>query len=350
MNARKSPYDMTRQEFTAMVTAHIRNSHQMPTEFSSWAANLNLAMRFANEYDDRSFISIIDTRLISRQCKIWYGPDLHLCLDTPLAPGEWLIHGVIEGEGLDCLAYRNFTDRKIRYVDLQSTVLAPNYKPITKDFVRKCQEIAAKYATGFQVPMVLALLAQFRAQSKDAVNLFDAQSQIKIIEDGLQGLQIQTRWYDDPSVMQDIVPDTGHRYAREVKIFIEYLRHFARLQSQHEEAELQRQIAQAAKAEEAQRRQNKADAAVKKSNRQKAILKELVIDMNRQGFGMNNGSTENEVIDKVRSKLRSGEYSLRGFLQKFKDGEVSLDEVLELISNEGTKKADAEDVEMKDAY
>lgn len=310
---------MSLTEFKTMVTGHLGWNRSTQTEFSSWAANLNLAMAFANMHKEVSYISIIDSKNVGDHLSIFYTQNLHNLLETgPHPAGEYLVHGIISGDYLCSLSYKTLHDNEIRFSQMPYAMIDfPSYKPLTEEFIRRCRTVSGQYGERFWLPVALAILAQFKAQRQDP-SQEDLQREIELVEKVLGSVQFEGIWWKDENIMRDVV--ANYHTNVEVKIFIQYLRHFARHLRKKHETENERR-AQAAllererKAAEAERAQ-KAKVAYIKAR----LERQLEIDMHRGGREANFGLNE-DVIIKI---MQNGEYDV---LERFNRGDANLTEV-----------------------
>lgn len=93
-------YDMSCKKLSTMCNLHLTAATRFGrfhTEFSSWAASLEVALDFVRDREHEAYISIIDTRELSR--KPSKNVIVHVPLLAPLGvmsyPEEYLAHGVI---------------------------------------------------------------------------------------------------------------------------------------------------------------------------------------------------------------------------------------------------------------
>ncbi|KAI0131559.1 hypothetical protein F4814DRAFT_457386 [Daldinia grandis] len=86
-----------------MIDGHLRG-FIVPSAFSSWAADLDIAIRFLT--DSLGYIAIIDTKILQNHVKIYHVPAL---FDAGLASGpydhEYLVYGPIAGPAYHCVKY-----------------------------------------------------------------------------------------------------------------------------------------------------------------------------------------------------------------------------------------------------
>lgn len=303
---------------------HLEHHTEIATEFSSWAASLTLAMRFCGGTPSSSFVSVIDTKRLGDSVEIFYAPDLKF-LGATNYPGEYLVHGIVEGEHHRALSYRSFTDLGIsRSAAPHIYDHLPNYEPPVKASVRIYRRLGEQYGFKFSLAVALAIVAQFMAKSKPSPDSANEVSQRNIIEQVMSGLQLGGRWYEDQNIMEDVVADIG---TREVRLFIEYLRHFAQRHRERLASAERLRLAEIEKLEQGeptvvQETQNdyrpspvdsdkilrsthndtkvtkrkKDEASSKVVNRQANLEKHLKVNMNRYGIHVNNGRYEGGII------------------------------------------------------
>ena len=214
--------DMSTELFKKMVLSHLQGRRDVPTELSSWTASISFAMRWClNPHS--SFISIIDTKKLGEKVEIVYAPDLNSFVKgTTDYEGEYLAHGIIDGECHRAVPFRAFTDLEISLQTMP--LLAPEisgHLRNTKRFVHTCRRIGEQYG----IVAALAIIAFFMA-IRGPPTLYVSQQERNIIEEELGDLHVPEKWYNDDSIMKDfIVADFDQP---EVKEFIELLRLFAR--------------------------------------------------------------------------------------------------------------------------
>ena len=228
----ESVYDMSTDVFNTMVLNHLQGDMDVPTEFSTWAASISFAMGFCySPYS--SFISIIDTKKLGKKVEIFYAPDLSVCCPGTDWPGEYLAHGIIDGEYHRAVSFRAFTDLKISLLTMPSLAsdISGNLRPTTRSVYRR---IGEQYGPRFSIVVALAIIAFFMASRRPPTLSLSPRDR-NIIEEELGDLSVPETWYNDDSIMKDIVADFDRP---EVKQLTELLRHFAnRLRKNHEKKE-----------------------------------------------------------------------------------------------------------------
>ncbi|KAI2777153.1 hypothetical protein F4815DRAFT_301942 [Daldinia loculata] len=90
-----------------MINDHLRGVH-VPSAFSSWAADLDIAIQFLT--DPSGYIAIIDTKILQDYVKIYHVTALY---NAGLASGdyhhEYLAYGPITGPAYHCVKYLDIT-------------------------------------------------------------------------------------------------------------------------------------------------------------------------------------------------------------------------------------------------
>ena len=238
--AHESIYDMGTEVLKTMVFNHLKGHDHVPTEFSSWAASISHAMTYCQR-PYSSFISIIDTKKLGKKVEIFYAADLSGFFKGPRYPGEYLAHGIIDGDYHRAVSFRAFTDLKIPLFNLR--ILASDisgHLQSTERFVYMCRRIGEQTGPRFSIVVALAIIAFFMTSRRPPTKSVSLQER-KIIEEELGDLTVPEKWYNDDSIMKDIVADFDWPVVEqlpEVKQLIELLRLFAnRLRKNHEEKE-----------------------------------------------------------------------------------------------------------------
>ena len=220
----KSVHDMNTEVCKDMVLNHLQNLKDHPTEFSSWAASISLAMRFCRQPPHSSFISIIDTKKLKDKIEIFYTPDLSLFCGKTNYAGEYLAHGVIEGDYHRAVSYCTFTDLGVSPPRMPSLAhAASGYVQPLRNFVHVCRRIGEQYRARFLLPVALSIVSLFitsRKQSCTLSLLKDNALLWDIIEEVLGDLRMPGDWFNDNPMMKNVVADLNHP---EVKQFIELL-------------------------------------------------------------------------------------------------------------------------------
>ena len=333
---------MSLKGLIGMLINHLDGEDDVPTEFSSWAASLNLAMRFAERRPFSSHISIIDTKHLTSPVEIYYVPDLEFLGLTPYG-GEYIVHGIVEGEHHRAISYRSFTDRGI--LRNPSHLRLTDYVPITPEFVETCHLLAMQYGCHFALPVALSLVAHYVARYKEATFPNNLMDNGNTISQGLADLPIPNLWYEDTTITEEIVADMKTPV---VKFFIRSMRVYAERQSkQVEEAEREKQE-QKQKQLDSQLQENtdleidfrptgvdssKAlgpttgkNKVTKTKQPNTKLTKQLHISMNRDGIQANGGAYEAGIHQHIHSRRKA---KPKAKPKGKKEDEVNEDEVME---------------------
>ncbi|KAL7624599.1 hypothetical protein AAE478_006166 [Parahypoxylon ruwenzoriense] len=149
-----------------MIIGHL-GGLRIPSCFSSWAADLNVAIR----YSRNSNIAIVDTNLLADRVKIYHVKAFYAAgLANYAYDHEYLAFGPITGPAYRCA----------RYVDIKNTVEISSASLITvrvfssADVLRlisRCSKAASLfYPSGIQPDVAIALTAIFLCLYPDAIS------------------------------------------------------------------------------------------------------------------------------------------------------------------------------------
>jgi hypothetical protein len=233
----KSIHGLSRAEFVDMALAHLHGRTTPPTQFSSWAASLAVALRFWNNHmaagghaSDATIaknvhISIIDTHLLPSN-HIFFVPALDFLAPNQMSTyhHEYLAHASISGPGLKSMPIGVFMDGYEKFVKdpwgSQNGGGGTKLVVLTEACVTKARKVGEAYGGPFAVPMTLACLMM---EKRDGIFQKDVVSEAvyRLILKSVEGLYIPADWMDDQSIMSDIV--YRDRYP-EVEQFIRVMR------------------------------------------------------------------------------------------------------------------------------
>lgn len=170
----RSMYDFERVTLASMVHGHYHFSPHIETEFSSWAASLQLALHFASlcESPVDGYISIIDTKMLNND--IVYAPAFNEMLRKPMYSHEYFAHGVVSGPAYKAVCLAEFfkigIPPTIHDVPIETGMRAsaPGCKvyPLTLAEVRKAKRVGGKYGGQFVIPVAFAILS-LKQRSQD---------------------------------------------------------------------------------------------------------------------------------------------------------------------------------------
>lgn len=211
-----------------------KRSENAPTQFSSWASSLSVAVSFAR--GSNPYAAIVDTKMLRAQGKfIAHVPALEF-LDPDFTTFHWeyLVHGVIEGQWYKAVSY-HFSLSDIRFRSHPRWAAFPYapesycedmYPPLPdrspeeakRDF-EDAFALARRWGTHFTIPMFLGIMCQkfkhpdyrgdldrSRAEVEKLVAFID-QKGLKVplewcLEDSIMvpGM-VQTSWYEEVRAM-----------------------------------------------------------------------------------------------------------------------------------------------------
>ena len=226
-----SVYDMSKEEFTNMVSKHLKyEKENFLTELSSWAASLTFAMLFFGDQHDDVFISIIDTQALKAHNEIFFVPGMDFlgCGGTKDMHHEYLAHGPIRGSAHRAVPASTFVRAGF---DLQSLprpgAATKSRKPrhVSIDEVQAARMVAQEYGYHFAAPMAVALVCL----EKRLPTLFvrEPDAGLDVILHGLSDLHFSQSWSLDDTVMEDIVYFGNYM---DVRQFVRLMRAIARHQ------------------------------------------------------------------------------------------------------------------------
>lgn len=333
-----SVYDMSFQTFTNMVKVHLDFSSTIPTEFSSWAACLNTAMRFCEPpyctEPESAFISVMDTKNVGDHIEIFYVPQLASVPSLGVTPygGEFLAHGVIQGDFVCALSYRHFKDLKVFFNPTPERLL--RHDPVTEEIIAKCRRIGRQYGNVFFLPVALAVLAKLQAETADSHDLLQKDREASLVENGFADLEPPDQWETDERIVNT---NLANREWREVKMFHALLEQAAS-RGRISSGEVAQQQ-QAAKSQAQHQRASDQHMRVRSDSRQERLHKQLNIEMHRNRLRDHFGYSESE----VRRKEKNGEWT---WVQRKERGEITMKQYEDGLAELRHQKAEEEDTEM----
>lgn len=158
----KTIYDLTKKELSRMCDRHLNTekySH-FYTEFSSWAADIQVAFRFARNGGPDVFISVIDTQLLPERITIIHVPALEPILHYSDYDWEYLAHGVIKGPAYKAVPIKAMLDIGISlHYDLRTpTPSSSVVEVISTTEIENVVTVAKQYGTKFGAAVMVAIL------------------------------------------------------------------------------------------------------------------------------------------------------------------------------------------------
>lgn len=214
IDSTKTIYDLTLAELRATCYLHLAWKSPMgyATEFSSWAASLEVAARFANMGKTSAFISVIDTKELSNA--IIHVPQLEpLLKNFGQKSWEYLAHGVIRGSShkaipLQAMININapiFSKTSMRlYTAVQwSSIKAP----ISMQDIVNARSVGRLYGRKFGAAVMLAIICmkqRDRTLWRDGTNGVD-----QLLEENMSEFDIPAELCADGSILTDIVYTTN---------------------------------------------------------------------------------------------------------------------------------------------
>lgn len=151
-----------------MTRAHLQGTHHPKTEFSSWAASLRVASRYATK---TGYISIIDTKELEDQNVIIHVPSLRPIIGGAACyPEEYLAHGVISGKALKAIPMSVFLNAGCTS-DHFTTLGGLGYTSsstfaITDQDLANARKVAIQYGPSFAAPVMIAVLTLKQRDAK----------------------------------------------------------------------------------------------------------------------------------------------------------------------------------------
>lgn len=109
----KSVFDIP--NLANMFNGHLCGQHMTPpTEFSSWAASLSVAITVYSSWGhvNDGYLAIVDTSMLPAEATVWHVPTLHSAglVGSPY-DHEYLIHGCVEGIAYTCVSFEELKNR-----------------------------------------------------------------------------------------------------------------------------------------------------------------------------------------------------------------------------------------------
>ncbi|KAI5364482.1 hypothetical protein Slin14017_G043720 [Septoria linicola] len=210
-SATTSIYHIPESELRRMCITHLRTGkdpHFM-THFSSWAASIQVAFRFARGSPDTCYISIIDTKELR---------------DSNAIMHEYLAHGIVSGSALKAVPLRAFKAAGIPTVAYDFTIPMRLYDAyqlghwraieksarITIAELEGAKQVASLYGEKFGTPVLLAILT-LKQRSRDFWrSRYELESALPLFVEATKDFVVPAELYADASILTDIVHTTEY--------------------------------------------------------------------------------------------------------------------------------------------
>lgn len=100
----KSILEIPEHKIRSEIEGHLTGSHQVKSHFSSWAADLSVALGFAGVGKD-AHLAVFDTSLRGQHNEIYHVPALQaIGFSTQSYPEEYLVYGPVTGDAYTCVS------------------------------------------------------------------------------------------------------------------------------------------------------------------------------------------------------------------------------------------------------
>lgn len=202
-------FHLTHQELHNMTCAHLQGTHHPKTEFSSWAASLQVAFRYAR---NTGFISIIDTKELEHQNVIIHVPSLRPIIGGMASfPEEYLAHGVISGRAHKAIPVSAFLKAGCT-IDHFQTLGGLGYTShrtfsISDQDLANAKQVATQYGASFAAPIMIAVLT---LKQRDAHYWRDGFKDVHLqVNAAMKEFAVPKKLCADATVLTDIVHCNG---------------------------------------------------------------------------------------------------------------------------------------------
>lgn len=214
-------YDLSREEMLNMARSHLRGLH-LESDFSSWAASLQIAIRFANADRKEAYISILDTSKVDNV--IAHVPSL--LQERSSYTHEYLAHGIISGPALKAVPIKAFVDAGLpRGFEWESNIrVGLKGHPFSDSDLFAARSVADQYGKEFGAAIMIAYLCLKQRSPHLFRKGFDWRRDD--ILQALEGYRIPQHLCSDETVLTDIVYTKGYG---EIEQMIRMLREVVRI-------------------------------------------------------------------------------------------------------------------------
>lgn len=209
----KTLYDLSRNQLQQMCLSHLgaESPPNFYTEFSSWAADLAVAIRYAGRETDEAFISIIDTRELRNT--ILHVTSLRAVVSVPNFTEEYLAHGVITGPAHRAVRCKTFMDAGVR---MNRSLPPPSGTAqrtlpngvLTQEEVDTAKSVAVQYGPKFGAAVMLAIVCL--GQRNRQFWWKDMKSTVELLHQNMLDFEIPPQLCADETVLADIVYTQGY--------------------------------------------------------------------------------------------------------------------------------------------
>lgn len=207
-------YDMPSRSLAAMCNAHLCTESDVYTEFSSWAASIQIAFRFARGAHKYCYISVIDTKGLVGKNVIFHVPSLEFLVGhvAKSCDHEYLAHGVISGPAvLKAIPLK-------AYLDAGVSIPPPNrlnllnhaVAQITPAQVCAARRVAEAYGGQFSAAVFVAILTLERRSRNFWRSESELNKAVPLFVGAMKHCWIPGELCGDATILTDIVYTKGY--------------------------------------------------------------------------------------------------------------------------------------------
>ncbi|PPJ50592.1 hypothetical protein CBER1_06288 [Cercospora berteroae] len=219
VDASRTIYDMTLAELRENCDRHLtgyKNTH-FHTQFSSWAADINVAFNFASKHPVPGyFIGIIDTTELSHANAIVHVLSLELILGHRGYAHEYLAYGVIRGSAYKAVDFQDFCNIGVGVTPIVSEwqlYTSAQWKRLgnvmTQRQIDDAKTVALRYGHKFAAAVMIAILCI--EQHDGSMWRNGLKGDDVLLNNNMLDLPIPSQLCGDEGILTDIVYTTGFR-------------------------------------------------------------------------------------------------------------------------------------------
>ncbi|KAF2481373.1 hypothetical protein BDY17DRAFT_187544 [Neohortaea acidophila] len=191
-DAPKSVYELTREDFGSLASAHVCGEDSV-TPFSSWSASLTFVLAFLLDSfakTDDIYISIIDTKELWASNPVFWVPSLLFLPDYIPNYEEYLLYGVVQGRWHKSVPLRKFLDARLGLHGIEGCFV----NGVTPESMERAATVARAYGPDFALPVYLAIFCEGGILPNGST------ANLNAILGGIAPVDIPLKWADDTEV------------------------------------------------------------------------------------------------------------------------------------------------------
>lgn len=191
-DAPKSVYELTREDFGSLASAHVRGEDSV-TPFSSWSASLTFVLAFLLDSfakTDDIYISIIDTKELWASNPVFWVPSLLFLPDYIPNYEEYLLYGVVQGRWHKSVPLRKFLDAGLGLRGIEGCFV----NGVPPESMERAATVVRAYGPDFALPVYLAIFCEGGILPNGST------ANLNAILGGIAPVEIPLKWADDTEV------------------------------------------------------------------------------------------------------------------------------------------------------